>query len=82
MLTADLTKNALRFPIFDGAFATEVASLSGRIFLVGFALNVLEATTVKVGILAALPVSANMARLPGALLLELTPFVSNLVSGA
>lgn len=56
--------------IFDGACATIMASLAGGIFLVGFALNVLGADATQVGILAALPVSANVAQLAGALMLE------------
>ncbi|MDA3874918.1 MAG: MFS transporter [Kiritimatiellae bacterium] len=56
--------------ILDGAFATVMASLCGGIFLVGFALNVLSATPLQVGILAALPVSANMAQLVGSVIIE------------
>lgn len=47
-----------------------MASLAGGIFLVGFALNVLKADSIQVGILAALPVSANVAQLFGAYLIE------------
>lgn len=56
--------------VLDGACATIMASLAGGIFLVGFALNVLGASTLQVGILAALPVSANVAQLIGASLIE------------
>src|SRR5690606_14864553 len=65
------TARALRMSTVDGAFATIMASLAGGIFLVGFALNVLEASTVQVGILAALPVSANLAQLLGSIFIEM-----------
>jgi len=65
------TQSALRMSVIDGACATVMVSLAGGIFLVGFALNVLDATSVQVGILAALPVSANIAQLFGALLIEM-----------
>ncbi len=64
------TGRALRMSIYDGALATMMASLAGGIFLVGFALNVLGATTVQVGILAALPISANLAQLLGSIWIE------------
>lgn len=70
MLSEEQTRHALRFSIWDGAFATMMGSLCGGIFLVGFALNVLSATALQVGILAALPVSANIAQLLGSLILE------------
>lgn len=70
MLSDEQTRHALRFSIWDGAFATMMGSLCGGIFLVGFALNVLSATALQVGILAALPVSANIAQLLGSLILE------------
>jgi MFS family permease len=63
-------QRALRLSMIDGALATMMGSLAGGIFLVGFALNVLGATTLQVGILAALPVSANLAQLAGAILIE------------
>ncbi|MCC5843950.1 MAG: MFS transporter [Verrucomicrobia bacterium] len=69
-LTEEQTHKALRTSIFDGAFATVMGSLCGGIFLVGFALNVLSATTLQVGILAALPVSANMAQILGSIIIE------------
>ncbi len=64
------TENALRMSVYDGAFATMMGSLCGGIFLVGFALNVLGANALQVGILAALPVSANMAQVIGSILVE------------
>ncbi len=64
------TANALRMSILDGAFATMMGSLCGGIFLIGFALNVLDATPIQVGILAALPVSANMVQIFGSILIE------------
>jgi MFS family permease len=64
------TGHALRMSTYDGALATMMASLAGGIFLVGFALNVLGASTVQVGILAALPISANLAQLLGSVWIE------------
>ena len=69
-MSPEATKRALNTSIIDGAFATVMGSLCGGIFLVGFALNILDATTLQVGILAALPVSANMAQLLGSILIE------------
>jgi MFS family permease len=70
-LNEQQTQRALRMSLFDGAFATMMGSLAGGIFLVGFALNVLHATPVQVGILAALPVSANLAQLLGSIWIEM-----------
>lgn len=64
------TEKDLRMSIYDGAFATMMGSLCGGIFLVGFALNILNANALQVGILAALPVSANMAQIIGSVLIE------------
>ena len=61
---------SLRFSLCDGALATMMVSLAGGVFLVGFAMNVLGASTVQVGILAALPLSANLAQFLGSLILE------------
>lgn len=66
----EVTQRSLRWSICDGAFATMMASLAGGVFLVGFAINVLGANTVQVGILAALPLSANLVQFLGALILE------------
>ncbi len=63
-------EKALRLSICDGAFAAMMASLAGGVFLVGFAINVLEANTVQVGILAALPISANLVQFFGSIILE------------
>ncbi len=68
--TPDSTSRSLTLSICDGAFATIMASLAGGVFLVGFAINVLNANTVQVGILAALPLSANLVQLLGSLILE------------
>ncbi len=62
-------QQSLRASLWDGGFATAMASLAGGLFLVGFALNVMHADPVEIGILAALPISANVAQLLGALLL-------------
>lgn len=61
------TERDLRMSIYDGAFATMMGSLCGGIFLVGFALNILNANALQVGILAALPISANMAQILGSI---------------
>jgi len=64
------TRRALTLSSIDGALATMMASLAGGLFLTGFAIEVLGASNVQVGILAALPVSANVAQLLGAIWLE------------
>jgi MFS family permease len=70
MLTEAQTQRALRLSIYDGAAATVMSSLAGGIFVVGFALNVLGASSVQTGILSAMPVSANIAQLLGAIWIE------------
>lgn len=65
-------QKALRMSILDGAFATVGASLAGGIFLVGFALQVLDANAFQIGILAALPTFANLLQMVGAYLIEQT----------
>lgn len=59
-------QQALRISILDGALATAGASLAGGIFLVGFALQVLNANAFQIGILAALPTFANLLQMVGA----------------
>lgn len=65
-------QQALRISILDGAFATASVSLAGGIFLVGFALQILDANAFQVGILAALPTFANLLQMFGAYLIERT----------
>lgn len=47
-----------------------MASLAGGLFMVGFASEVLNASALQIGILAALPLSANLAQLVGSVWLE------------
>jgi MFS family permease len=47
-----------------------MASLAGGLFMVGFASEVLNASALQIGILAALPLSANLAQLVGSLWLQ------------
>lgn len=61
---------ALRMSLYDGALATVMGSWAGGIFLVGYALHVLGATNVQTGVLAALPVAANVAQILGAMWIE------------
>ncbi|MCH8475032.1 MAG: MFS transporter [Opitutales bacterium] len=63
-------EQSLRLSIWDGAFATMMSSLCGGIFLVGFALTILDANALQVGVLAALPVSANIAQVFGSIFIE------------
>ncbi len=67
------TRNkALNLSILDGALSAIMGSLAGGIFLVGFALKVLEATPQQIGILAALPMFANLLQIVGSIIIEKT----------
>ncbi|MCC5790176.1 MAG: MFS transporter [Opitutales bacterium] len=67
---SEVINRSLSLSIWDGAFATMMFSLCGGIFLVGFALTILDASALQVGILAALPVSANIAQVLGSIFIE------------
>ena len=54
-------RQALRWSIWDGVFASLYANLTGGVFLVGYAL-VLKASAVQIGLLAAFPLLANIVQ--------------------
>ena len=63
---------ALNFSIIDGALSAVMGSLAGGIFLMGFALKILKAKPEQIGILAALPMLANLIQIFGSYLIEKT----------
>ena len=63
---------ALNFSIIDGALSAIMGSLAGGIFLMGFALKILKASPAQIGILAALPMFANLIQIFGSYLIEKT----------
>ena len=63
---------ALTFSIVDGALSAVMGSLAGGIFLMGFALKILQASAQQVGILASLPMFANLAQIFGSVIIEKT----------
>lgn len=63
---------ALNFSIIDGALSAIMGSLAGGIFLMGFALKVLKAQPQQIGILAALPMFANLIQIFGSYIIEKT----------
>ena len=67
-----LLKRGLRYSIIDGALAATMGSLAGGIFLMGFALKVLKANPQDIGLLAALPMFANLIQLLGSYIIEKT----------
>src|SRR4051812_33370941 len=68
VLPADLTrgKNAL---VRDSAWASVTGAMQGGVILVGFALS-LEAGPLVLGLLASIPLVAQLAQLPGVALIE------------
>ncbi len=63
---------ALNYSIIDGALSAVMGSLAGGVFLMGFALKVLNANTQQIGILAALPMFANLVQIIGSIIIEKT----------
>ncbi|UCB56456.1 MAG: MFS transporter [Candidatus Omnitrophota bacterium] len=68
----DQTNRALRLSVIDGALSAVMGSLAGGIFLMGFALKILNASAQQVGILASLPFFANLAQIFGSIIIEKT----------
>jgi len=64
-------KFGLQRSIYDGIFATMFATLTGGVFLTGFALA-LGANQFQIGLIAALPLLANGAQLFGSYLVQKT----------
>ncbi|GIX47312.1 MAG: MFS transporter [Candidatus Tectimicrobiota bacterium] len=71
-MEATLRTRALRDSTLDGAFSAVMGSLTGGVFLTGFALKVLHAQPQQIGVLAALPTLANLVQLAGSYLVETT----------
>ena len=65
-------KRGLRYSIIDGALAATMSSLAGGIFLMGFALKILKANPWEIGVLASLPMFANLIQLLGSYIIEKT----------
>lgn len=63
---------SLNLSILDGALSAVMGSLAGGIFLMGFALKVLKADSAQVGILASLPMFANLIQIFGSYIIEKT----------
>ena len=63
---------ALSNSVADGVFGTIWTSLTGGAFLVGYALKVFHADAGVIGLLAALPLLANIVQVAGSLLIERT----------
>jgi len=63
---------ALQFSVIDGALSAIMGSLAGGIFLMGFALKILRAEPQQIGILAALPMFANLIQIFGSYIIEKT----------
>ncbi|UCD15075.1 MAG: MFS transporter [Candidatus Omnitrophota bacterium] len=63
---------ALKFSIIDGALSAVMGSLAGGMFLMGFAIKILKAEPQQIGLLAALPMFANLIQIFGAYIIEKT----------
>ena len=63
---------ALNLSIIDGALSAIMGSLPGGIFLMGFALKILNATPQQIGVLASLPLFANLVQIFGSYIIEKT----------
>ncbi|MGH7135154.1 MAG: MFS transporter, partial [Pirellulales bacterium] len=72
---------ALRLSISEGALACAMGTLTGGIFLTGFALA-LGASSFQIGLLAAMPALANFAQLLGAWIIERTGHQKRVCLGA
>ncbi|MBN3038120.1 MAG: MFS transporter [Candidatus Omnitrophica bacterium] len=71
-MDAKIQNRALNFSIIDGAFSAIMGSLAGGMFLMGFALKVLRAEASQIGILASLPMFANLIQIFGSYIIEKT----------
>jgi len=63
---------ALTFSTIDGALSAVMGSLAGGMFLMGFAIKILKAMPQQIGILAALPMFANLVQIFGSIVIEKT----------
>jgi len=72
MIDERTQNKALAFSIIDGALSAVMGSLAGGMFLMGFAIKILKATPQQIGILAALPMFANLVQIFGSIIIEKT----------
>ena len=63
-------KAALSRSVADGVFGTIWTSLTGGAFLVGYALSVFHSDSRIIGLLAAMPLLANVVQVPASILIE------------
>ncbi len=71
-MDANQQNKALTFSIVDGALSAVMGSLAGGMFLMGFALKILKAQPQQIGILASLPMFANLVQIFGSIIIEKT----------
>ena len=63
---------ALAYSTIDGALSAVMGSLAGGMFLMGYAIKILKANPGQIGILAALPMFANLVQIFGSIIIEKT----------
>jgi MFS family permease len=68
-LSRDQIRRGLRYSIIDGILANVMIALTSGVFLTGFALD-LGASNIEIGILASLPILANLFQVVSAYLME------------
>src|SRR4051812_33083950 len=68
-ITPEELERGKRALVKDAAWASMVGALYGGVILVGFALE-LGATPLHIGLLAAIPFLAQVAQIPGIMLIE------------
>ncbi len=71
-MQANQQNRALTLSIVDGALSAIMGSLAGGMFLMGFALKILRAQPQQIGILASLPMFANLVQIFGSIIIEKT----------
>jgi len=71
-MDSKLQNKALNYSTIDGALSAVMGSLAGGMFLMGFAIKILKATPQQIGILAALPMFANLVQIFGSIIIEKT----------
>ncbi|MBU1852821.1 MAG: MFS transporter [Candidatus Omnitrophica bacterium] len=71
-MDTNIRNKALNFSIIDGALSAIMGSLAGGMFLMGFAIKILKAAPEQIGILAALPMFANLVQIFGSVIIEKT----------
>jgi hypothetical protein len=71
-MDTSVTNKDLKYSMIDGALSSIMDSLVGGMFLTGFALKVLKAQPQQIGVLAALPMFANLVQILGSYIIEKT----------